>query len=323
MQRQHAACGWLGLGLSSLLVGLGTLAAPGCGGDDSAGNNNASGEHLSPDLLSVEGGTPDYTCVGGADPALSFSADTEISGIVNDFEQDTPVEGIVVAVYSSLQDLLDENPYDVSEPSSPTGSYAVTAPSGVPRLHFKMHDPATEDYYDTIEIMEPVAGMPPGPPQATGKDRIVVSAITMATVPAILGIARQPGTGIVAGRVYDCQRREVQFAAQRAYDAPPDAPSRTLLSVYEGAGRNSFYFGNGMPVRDRVFTDVEGQFIIANVPYTQGEFVTMEMWGRLQSDWLPAGHEDCTEGCLISVQDVPVLPDTVVITDMLPLYAAQ
>ncbi len=306
-------------GLLATALALWPLHAAGCGDDDS--NTNDNSEHLSDNYLSAPTGDPDYTCVGSADPALSFSSDTEVSGVVEDFETELAVEGIVVNSYASLNDLLNDTPYDTSEPSSPTGEYAVTIPANTPRVHFKMVDPSGSDYYDTIELNEPVAGMPPGPPQTTGKDRIAVSAITMLSVPAILGINRIEGTGIVAGKVYDCQRETMEWAAQRAYDGPPEDTDRTLISVYEGADRNSFYFGNGMPVRNRIFTDVNGQFIIANLPVSPGAFLTMEMWGRLEADWLPSGYEDCTEGCLVSIQDIPILADTIVVTDMLPLYS--
>lgn len=308
--------------LAALLAGpfaLGALA--GCSDDDGGANNNNVAEHLSPDFLSEHGGDPDYSCVGEADPANTFGVETEISGIVLDFEEDWEVQNVVVHVFSSLQDLLDDNPYDSSAPSSPTGEYTVSVPGGVPRFHFKMEIATGTDYYDTMELNEPIAGLSPSAPTTTGKDRLIVSAVTMETVPAILGIARLAGTGIIAGKVYDCNRMEVEYAAQRAYDSGPENPARELISVYEGPARNSFYFGNEMPVRNRQFTDVNGQFIIANVPYAAGTFVTMEMWGRLQPAWLPAGHEDCTEGCLISIQDIPVLPDTIIVTDMSPLYA--
>ena len=300
------------------LLGLGP--SPGCSDDDGGSNNNTS-EHLSPDFLSEHGGAPDYTCVGEPDPANSFGVETEISGIVEDFEEGWEVGGVIVHVFASLQDLLDDSPFDSSAPSSPTGEYTVSVPSGVSRFHFKMQIATGTDYYDTIEMNEPIAGLAPSAPTTTGKDRLIVSAVTMETVPAILGIARLAGTGIIAGKVYDCNRMEVEYAAQRAYDSGPENPNRTLISVYEGASRNSFYFGNGMPVRNRMFTDVNGQFIIANVPYSQGNFLTMEMWGRLQGAWLPTGHDDCTEGCLISIQDIPVMPDTIIVTDMNPLYA--
>jgi hypothetical protein len=311
-------------GLLALTLVFAPLAVTGCGDDDDNGNDNTNdtpADHLSEDFLSAPSGTPDYSCVGSPDPALTYTTETEISGVVEDFEEEWAVEGIIVNSYASLDDLLNDQPYDSSDPSGPTGEYTVLVPANVARIHFKMVPDSGSDYYDTIELNEPVAGMPPGPPQDSGKDRIAVSAVTMESVPAILGINRLEGTGIVAGKVYDCNRAEMEYAAQRAYDAPPDDPDRTLLSVYEGADRNSFYFGNGMPVRNRMFTDENGQFIIANLPVSPGAFLTMEMWGRLQSDWLPAGHEDCTEGCLISIQDIPILADTIVVTDMLPLYS--
>ncbi|MFH2009832.1 MAG: hypothetical protein ABI333_24775 [bacterium] len=310
---EQAECGQISDGCSDVLECGSCTGEETCGGGGTANVcGSSTAEHLSDDMLMAQGNAPDFSCFDAADPALSFAVDTEISGIVEDFEEEWAVEGVLVAIYASLQDLLDDNPFDTSTETPPTGAYTVLAPAGVPRLFFKMWDPLGEDYFVTMELNEPVAGMPPGPPQATGKDRIIVSAVTMETVPAILGINRIDGRGIVAGRVYDCNAAEVQNAAMRAYDAPASDPNRVLLSIYEGGERNSFYFANGMPVRGQIFTDVEGQFITANLIATPGAAITMEFWGR----W-----SNCPGGCLISSQEIPVLPDSIVVTDMLPLYS--
>ena len=42
--------------------------------------------------------------------------------------------------------------------------------------------------------------------------------------------------------------------------------------------------------------------------------MTIEIWGRL---------ETCTEGCLISRQEVPVIGDVIVVTDLNPLYQSN
>jgi len=310
------------------LVGILTVAMSlffatgltGCSDDDGGNDNNnndnenTTADHLSDEMLITVAGDPDFTCEGQVDPALSFTVETEISGIVRDFEEDWAVEGVLVSVYESVQDLLDDNPYDTSPASAPNGSYTVLAPPDVPRLHFKIWDPTFSDYFVTMELNEPVAGMPPGPPQTTGKDRLIISAVTMEVVPAILGIQRIAGRGIVSGRVYDCNRDELEHAAMRVYDGPASDPDRQLLSLYEGPQRNAFYFpaGGSIPGKDPMFTDPEGRFIVANLVATPGEFVTMEMWGR---------YAGCPDGCLVSTQDLPVLPDSIVVTDMLPLYA--
>jgi hypothetical protein len=291
----------------------------GCSDDDGGNNNNnvndnTTGDHLSDEMMVTPAGDPDFTCEGETDPALVYTMETEISGIVKDFEKDWAVESVLVSVYESVDDLLDDNPYDTSAESAPNGSYTVLAPPNVQRLHFKIWDPTFTDYFVTVELNEPVAGMPPGPPQSTGKDRLVISAVTMEVVPAILGIQRIEGRGIVSGRVYDCKSDELRYAAMRAYDGPASDPDRQLLSLYEGPYRNAFYFpeGGSIPGKDPMFTDPEGRFIVANLIATPGEFVTMEFWGR---------YATCPDGCLVSTQEIPVLPDSIVVTDMLPLYA--
>lgn len=297
-------------------------ALGGCSDDDSTGqNNNTSTEHLSDDLLQALNNDPDFTCFDATDPVITFSTDTDVTGVVEDFEEGYAVEGAVVKVYGTLQDLLDDQPFDESAPSDVHGAYTITVPGNVQRTHWRMTDPSGEDYFDTFEINDPVAGMPPGPPQTTGKDRLIISTVTMETVPATLGIQRIEGRGIIAGRVYDCQRNEVEHAAIRVYDGPASDPDRQLISVYEGGNRNSFYFVSGMPSRLQQFTDPEGQFVVANL--VAGGSVHVEFWGRTQAAWMPTGYQDCSEGCLISTQEVPVVGDTIVITDMLPLYSSN
>lgn len=301
--------------LSAVLsLGLATGLA-GCGDDDGGNNNNTTGYELSDEDLTAPAGAPDFSCEGSADPAMSYTVETEISGIVKDYKEKWAVGEVLVSVYESVQDLLDDNPYDTSTESAPNGSYSLMAPAGVPRMHFKIWDPTFTDYIVTLELNEPVAGMPPGPPQASGKDRWVVSEVTKATVTAVLGMPIIDGRGIVAGTIYDCNRDELENAAMRVYDGPESDPNRQQISLFEG-NRNSFYFPPDidLPSRDETvrFTDPEGRFLIANLIATPGEFVTVEMWGR---------HAGCPEGCLVSSQEVPALPDSLVITDMLPLYA--
>lgn len=298
------------------------MSLVGCSDDDGGNDNNTNVndnntvDHLSDEMLVTPAGDPDFSCEGQADPALSFSVETEISGIVKDYEEKWAVEGILVSVYVSVQDLLDDNPYDTSTASAPNGSYSLMAPPDVPRLHFKMWDPTFTDYIVTLELNEPVAGMPPGPPQTSGKDRWAVSELTKQTVTAVLGMPLIDGRGIVAGTVYDCNRDELENAAMRVYDGPESDPDRQMLSLFDGPNRNAFYFPPEIDIPSRdpavMFTDPEGRFLIANLVANPGEFVTMEMWGR---------HAGCLDGCLISTQELPVLPDSIVITDMLPLYS--
>lgn len=288
----------------------------GCGDDDGTSNNNTSGDHLAPDMVATPSGGADFTCEGEADPALGYTVETEISGIVKEYREKNAEEGILVAVYETVQDVLDDNPYDTSAPSAPSGGYTINVPPGVPRLQFKMWDPDSTDFIVTLEFNEPVGGMPPGPPQATGKDRWVVSEATAAMVTTVLGMPLNPGLGIIAGSVYDCNRAELENVAMRVYDGPASDADRQLLSIYEGGYRNSYYFppGGSIPSQDPdvMFTDPEGRFLIANLVPRPGEFVTMEMWGR---------HTDCPDGCLLSTQEIPVFPDSIAITDMVPLYS--
>lgn len=307
---------------------LGVLLAPslllalppaGCG-DDDAGNQNENAVHLSGDSLRANNQPADFTCFDATDPAMAFSVDTEVSGIVQDFEDKTAVSGIEVSIYADRADLLADQPFDVSAPSDENGHFSVNAPGGVARVHWKMHDPAGKEFhFDTLEMEDPIGGYPPGPPPTTGADRLIISAATVESVPISLGIGRIEGRGQVAGTLYDCRHQHVEHGAVRVYDGPPDDPTRAQLSAYAGNDLNTFYFYSGMPSRLQHYTDPEGQFLTANL--VPGGSVWVEAWGRLDPSQLPADHADCTEGCLVAVQEVPVLSDAIVIIDVNPTYA--
>jgi hypothetical protein len=304
------------LAVAAAVVALGA----GCGDDDGGTNNNSNSEweQLSDDTLDTASGPADYLCAGTPDPALTFAQDTDITGIVEDFEIHEPVEGIEVTVYATRADMLAGVGFDTSAPSAADGSYTVLVPAHTQRVHYKMVDPTGSNYFDTMELGDPVAGMGPGAPTTTGKDRAAISLATVDTVQLTLGMARVSGRGVIAGTVYDCGRHHVAAAGLRVYDAPASDPNRQLLSIWsnEGADRNSFYFRDGMPSRLQHFTEYEGQVLVANL--LAGTPVTLEIWGRVEAGSSP---EDCTGGCLIASQEVPVIADTIVITDCNPLYS--
>jgi hypothetical protein len=305
--------------ISTLTLTLALASGTGCGDDDSGNQNNTNDwEQLSENFVRTEAGPADYGCMSSPDPALTFDQDTDITGIVEDFEMHDPVAGIEVTIYATRADLIADIPFDVSAPSASDGSYTLLAPAHTQRVHYKMIDPTGENFFDTIELEDPVAGMGPGAPTTTGKDRAALSLTTVDTVQLTLGMSRIPGRGIIAGTVYDCLREHVAQAGMRVYNGPASDPNRQLISIWSNdtADRNSFYFRDGMPSRLQSFTELGGQILVANLVASTP--VTIEIWGRMEAAQSP---EDCSEGCLIATQEVPVMADTVVITDLNPLYS--
>lgn len=307
--------------LAMTILALALAVGAGCGDDDDDGSNqndNNDWEQLSDDFVLTEAGPADYNCMSSPDLALTFDQDTDITGIVEDFEMHFPVEGIEVTVYATRAHMMADEAFDVSAPSGSDGSYSVLVPAHTQRVHYKMIDPTGESYFDTMELEDPVAGMGPGTPTTTGKDRAAISLTTVDTVQLTMGMSRIPGRGIIAGTVYDCLREHVAEAGMRVYDAPASDPNRQLIALWsnDNPDRNSFYFRDGMPSRLQSFTELGGQVLVANL--VAGSPVTIEIWGRMEAGQSPT---DCTEGCLIATQEVPVMADTIVITDLNPLYS--
>jgi hypothetical protein len=308
----------LPVAVCATVLALALALGSGCGDDDGGSQNNNDWEQLSDDFVLTEAGAADYSCMDSSDLAATFDQDTEITGIVEDFEMHFPVEGIEVTVYANRADMLADVPFNVSAPSGSDGAYSVTVPAHTQRVHYKMIDPTGERYFDTMELEDPVAGMGPGAPTTTGKDRAAISLTTVDTVQLTLGMSRIPGRGIIAGTIYDCLREHVAEAGMRVYDGPASDPGRQLISLWsnDNPDRNSFYFRDGMPSRLQSFTELGGQVLVANL--FAGSPVTIEIWGRIEAGGSP---DDCTEGCLIATQEVPVVADTVVITDLNPLFS--
>jgi hypothetical protein len=300
---------------TAFIACVGLVAA--CGDDDGGGCEGIEC-HLSDDYLyiNVHQRPANYTCIGDADTAISYAQDTQVSGTIVDYENEYPADGVTIEVYTSLEELYLGNFFD-QQVSDAAGDYSILVPAGVTRMTFRTYkDPdPNDDYFDTVEMNEPVAGFS-DPPPTTNIERYIIAMETVETIPATLGIPRIPGTAIVAGTAYDCDHEDVQYGAIRAFNA-----ARDTLSKYEGADRNAFYFTGGLPSRRQMYTDPEGQFVIANLP--EGDYAYVEFWGRVDAANLPGGFQDCNEGCMVSECPIPRLADVVVITDLDPHSPCQ
>ena len=132
------------------------------------------------------------------------------------------------------------------------------------------------------------------------------SAITLATInliPLSLGLERERGTTILAGRVQDCAGTDVAGAVIRAFrpdgseilEAPADVSTGVHFRYFRRLGMDS------RPSNDQVTTNFEGLYSAINIPVLPGR-IRVEAWLK-PSD----GEGPVLAGC----ESIQVLPNGV------------
>jgi len=143
----------------------------------------------------------------------------------------------------------------------------------------------------------------------TSPDKIQsVSNSTAATLPALIGETRTPGSGVLAGALRDCQLREMSnfvatVSSVKGQSVPLD-------------GADAYYFSAqaGLPVHhsQQESASNDGLFMVIELPVTQTAYV--QAWGYVTDADKASDHLS-----LISELQVPVLGDTVITGSFEPL----
>jgi hypothetical protein len=212
------------------------------------------------------------------DPAKQV--DQPVSGLVEDFEKDTPVPGATVALFKD--DTVDTP--DETAQSSDDGAVSVTAQSCSP-VAYKVTTVggpvATKTTYKAHQIYGFTDGL-----GLTDASFLSVSDVTYQLIPAILGVEVQPDLAIIAGTAYDCSRDSAQDSDDDAgkiegvqvvvYDADGNIPETLQVN----------YFVESFPAREQAYTSADGLWVASNVP--PGD-LRVEMWGNLGSELVLLG----------------------------------
>jgi hypothetical protein len=181
----------------------------------------------------MEIGPADLSCLNtpANDPATTVAV--ALATEVRDFQSDNLVAGAQITVFRG------QNTTDVFDTKTADENAKVTfnIPTGVTRFGYKM---THESSLDTLLLNQKVE--PSQPTQTEGSIKSV-SKTTAQTMPALIGVARTPGTGVLAGAIRDCQDREISnFVA--------------TVSTVKGdhvfaPGADTYYFSDkvGLPVR--------------------------------------------------------------------------
>ena len=213
-------------------------------------------------------GPADLDCIGtpANDPPTTVAVN--LATKVLDFQSDNAVPGATVVAFrgQTVTDVFDTKTADGN------ADVTITIPVGVTRFGYKM---SSDSALDTLLLNQKVD--PNNPTQTEGSIRSV-SKTTAQTLPALIGVSRTVGTGVLAGAIRDCQDREISnFIAtvsttpSKGTNAPPTfAP-----------GSDTYYFSPtvGLPVRhsQQKHGSKNGLFMIIELQPAPTAYV--QVWG--------------------------------------------
>jgi hypothetical protein len=271
-----------------LVLTTGILAA--CSGGDGAGDGGPTtpADRFGELVNATEEVAGDFGCfTPGEEPTwLAQAADPTkqapfpIHGLVQDFEDETPVGGATVALYAD--DTVDTP--DSSQAADVNGDVSVSGPSCTPvtyRVTSEGGPIATKTTFKAHQIYP----FPTGD-AIDGAVFTSVSDVTYQLIPGILGVEVQPDLAIIAGTAFDCSRDP---------SASPDDDAGKLegvqIVVYDADGNipdtlTVNYFIENFPARDQEATSADGLWVAANVPPGT---LTVEMWGVVGGELVKLG----------------------------------
>ena len=245
-------------------------------------------------------GPADLSCLGTATSDVPTSASMMFTTTVKDFQSGNAVPQATVIAFKGVD---PSTQFDM-QTSDANGNITFTIPAGTTRVGFKMTADAVMPTFLLNQYFSTCTGTP-----CTSPNKIQsVSNATAATLPALIGETRTPGTGVLAGALRDCQQHEMS-----GFIATVSSTSHQATPL---AGAESYYFSAGvdLPVHhtQQDASSADGLFMAIQLPATPTAYV--QMWG-FKTD------ADVTSGTLSEIAElqVPVLADTVITGSYEPL----
>jgi hypothetical protein len=218
----------------------------------------------------VEKGPADLSCLGTPSSDAATTAAITINTKVTDFQSGNANPGVTVTVFAN-QDA--GTPFGAAATSDDTGALTTTIPAGTKRFGYKMVD--TSDSLDTLLLNQVLTDATTTP--QTVSDIQIVSKATAATLPALIGVSRTEGTGVLAGAVRDCAGFEISnFIATVSSTSGANNTAPTFLE-----GVDTYYFSAsvGLPVRhsQQAASSKDGLFMAIEMQPNPTAYV--QVWG--------------------------------------------
>jgi hypothetical protein len=268
-------------------------AGPGSAGFDKpsmvvhANTQNADGSW-------ADAGPADLSCLGTAGSDTATTVAVALSTTVKDFQQQTVVPSAVVTAFAGI---ATTTPF-ATETADTNGNVTINIPAGTTRFGFEM---TAANQFPTLLLNQLVD---PNMATQTLAEIQSVSGSTAATLPALIGQTRTPGSGVVAGTFRDCQTRPVSNFVVTVSTTPTTATSI--------AGAEAYYFSPismPLPVRHTVAASASGNglFMVIQLPVAATAYV--QAWGYTSTSAIGGAMT------LLSQLEVPVIADTVITGD--------
>lgn len=277
------------------------LGLAACGGDDGGGDDTPDAAAAQA-TVAYNNGTataPDWTCLGTASDDTATTVDIDLTGKILDFQDDS--EEVGSAMVEVFEGIDYQNPVDTAMTGELTGDYEVTLPAGGTRWGFKVSAPDYETTFLLNQYMDP----------GTAAQTLNVSAISSSiatALPAIIGLTRTPGTGILAGAIRDCAGNEIEHAIATV--------SGTSGQMDPLPGADTYYLDGDPAFPKRhdqlAHTSSLGLFAVFELPESASAYI--QVWGYVDE----ADTED-GEMSLLAELESPVVGDTVITASIEPL----
>lgn len=304
--------------LSTLAAGLIAVGLVACGGDDPNDPNNPDPNDPNNRMVTLP-----RTSIGSIDNPVERDSDfaclnmvtapTRTASVVDfdlkilDFQEDDPTPGVEVWMYR-------DNVVDASACDDPncvkgtTGMDGKVAVSGNPGAWFAYRVFGKEGPTKGLTVKGSAQYNEKAPAAGGTADGISVSLKTLDLIPAVLGFDREPGTAIVAGRLFDCNDDDIYGAIAKIYDS---SGALIVEGTTQAEPHYRYFDGDSYPSARQAHTHVDGLFAIANVPVIgSATTVTVEIYGRRTMD---------AEPVLLGRERARVFADTVTLINVGPL----
>ena len=229
-------------------------------------------------------GPANLDCLGKAGTDVATTVAVTLSTRVDDFQSGNAVPGTTVTAFKD-QDVA----MTIAGPatSDQSANLMLTFPVGTKRFGFKMTNSNALETWLLNQTLDPNMA-------AQSITHIQsVSTATAQTLPALIGVSRTPGTGILAGAVRDCGQAnrmdgtknlsgptEMSNWVATVSSTPADVTS-TVDAAKPVTGVDSYYFSAsvGLPVRhsQQDFASKNGLFMAIEMQPTATAYV--QIWG--------------------------------------------
>ncbi len=246
----------------------------------------------------VEFGPADLSCLNTPTADTATTMPSQLMTNVEDFQTGVVVAAATISIFTT-----DPNTVATTATSDGTGKLTIDVPTGTKRFGFKMKSDGSISTLLVNQLLKDDLAVHTAPPSIA-----IVSLGTANALPALIGVTRTPGLGVIAGVLRDCQGREISNFIATA--------SSTKATTTRLPNVPTYYFSPTLktPSRNKVQPSASGNGLFMVIEIQPQASTYVQMWGYPTDADLAAGSLK-----LIAELAVPVIAETVVTGSYEPL----